>query len=499
MPHRGSCCDAACSDLEVDSRNCGGCGLACPEEDVCLNGSCTPSASCATETDSTACLLPSGEQGLCCGGSCVDVETDSDHCTGCYLACPLGSTCAATASPSAPFRGTFLSQCVDSSGVSQSCGSWATSEFVAASPCPTGYGCAPYRYQSQEGFCQPTSCAGISDNAGTNDLSQSFPTAAERTGNDISCYLTTAEDSAGKCCGGVCVDVLADSNNCGTCGAACPPGFTCSGFSCVADGGDAPLQCGPGVCPAGSGCVDSLLSGTVKCFPRSCSGRSDGTACGFGSDTVGTCCAGACVETLEDSANCGACGVDCRGGLCIGGACEAAEVSTCVPNCPAGQLCFQGTCVGPVCGEVAPGCPVFGNTRSGQPPVVGCYPACLGGDICVQGTCVGYICNQGFVCMAQDDQLGLCCPDGSCIDPASDPNNCGGCGVSCKGEPCVDGACSGAPCGFSTQGKFCGSLTDSDSVCCGASCVDTAADDANCGACGNVCPSGMSCRSGTCQ
>src|ERR1019366_3166264 len=37
--------------------------------------------------------------------------------------------------------------------------------------------------------------------------------------------------------------------------------------------------------------------------------------------------------------------------------------------------------------------------------------------------------------------------DGLCIDPTSDPNNCGSCGKVCPSNSCVAGACSGTAAG----------------------------------------------------
>ena len=80
-------------------------------------------------------------------------------------------------------------------------------------------------------------------------------------------------------------------------------------------GADAPAPtCGaPGLpCCAGAAC-----QGGATCTAGTC-------ACA----ATKTACAGACVDTLIDTANCGRCGRDCLGGACTGGQCAAYTVAT---------------------------------------------------------------------------------------------------------------------------------------------------------------------------
>lgn len=76
-------------------------------------------------------------------------------------------------------------------------------------------------------------------------------------------------------CGGSCIDVTTDRDNCGSCGNACEPGQTCESSECAS-------------CPDGFGDCDALVEG--------------------------------CETSLESNDACGACGVTCVG-VCRQGEC----------------------------------------------------------------------------------------------------------------------------------------------------------------------------------
>lgn len=163
------------------------------------------------------------------------------------------------------------------------------------------------------------------------------------------------------------------------------------------------------------------------------------------SDASSTSCGdGVCNgrETCSScSADCGRCAASCGDGACNGGE----DCGSCPRDC----------------GACAPSC---GNR------------ACDGGETCTS-------CPQD--CRACPCPSGQSRCSGTCVDTATDRNNCGACATSCPASAsCRSGACQ---------------CTNTSLRLCGARCVDLQNDVANCGSCGNACASGQMCTQGRCS
>lgn len=129
-------------------------------------------------------------------------------------------------------------------------------------------------------------------------------------------------------------------------------------------------------------------------------------------------------------------------------------------------------------------------------------PAICGADTCVDlasdpencgecgRSCNGGSCSRGLcVCGGTTCAAGSICCNGACTNLNADRTNCGTCGTVCPpGIGCTLGVCTGEACPGG-----CGSLT-----CCGLGCVDTRTDPANCGSCGHACAAGQICDNGIC-
>ncbi len=204
-----------------------------------------------------------------------------------------------------------------------------------------------------------------------------------------------------------------------------------------------------------------------NCLAATCAGVPYDTPCGLPDSGVGFCGGGSCqaIDRSTDPANCGSFGLACAAGAqCLFGVCDApggGTTSCPTAQCPAGRVCVQ-----------ALGCP-YTSSCAGAPNDAACEG--VAGE-------------------------GICCA-GTCVAPATDAQNCGGCGLACPaGAVCAAGSCVATVClldaGFGTRCEIVGG---GFGQCCGGACVDTLASLASCGSCGATCPaSAFGCYGGTC-
>jgi hypothetical protein len=92
--------------------------------------------------------------------------------------------------------------------------------------------------------------------------------------------------------------------------------------------------------------------------------------------------------------------------------------------------------------------------------------------------------------------------NGVCADTTSDPDNCGGCGISCGGDECIASACTSTAC-VDTGGDCqvdddcCELFCQTSNMQCG--CIPTGDDTQFCNEDGDCCSGTCDSSSGYCQ
>ena len=176
-----------------------------------------------------------------------------------------------------------------------------------------------------------------------------------------------------------------------------------------------------------------------------------------------TMCRSGCSNTSTDPVNCGVCSRSCR----------------------ADEACRSGTCVSAADASIAPDV-CTSTTDPSNCCGIDCPLRINGIRLCSGGRC-GFGCISGFANCDGDASNG--CESAA----ATDPTNCGACGNRCVSGRCVGGRClspceGGCPAGMACvdAGTACAPC-DAPNTVCSNTCVNTATDNRNCGACGRVC------------
>lgn len=291
----------------------------------------------------------------------------------------------------------------------------------------------------------------------------------------------TCADARATYCDGSCVDLQTDLANCGACNDACPIGATCSAGRC---------SCGAGRQVCGDRCVSTQVD-TSHC--GSC-----GVACAPGEAcTDGLCacpgrsqrnCGAGCIDVYSDTTNCGVCGRTCRSGeVCSTGVCRCESGIVCHDVCVANDAMNCGACgvtcrSDQVCDGTACTCPVGTRECGGRCVAIDAMNCAGCGDVCATDQ---YCDPSSRTCLCTAFGETFCGAASGCVNPSTDPSNCGTCGRACSGTAsCSSGICS---CPWP------------QTYCEGVGCVSLSSDSANCGRCGNACASPLSCNSSSCS
>lgn len=224
---------------------------------------------------------------------------------------------------------------------------------------------------------------------------------------------------------------------------------------------------------AGSDDLDATMTDTVTPPGENDAGM---TALGANDagDDVPACqggeilCDGGCTDPTTDTKNCNGCGNFCGDG-------------------GNNWLCVNSTCV---CAEGTHYCPLLGCSPNYE--IASCGDACTP---CIQPFGGTNACHNGQ-CGVCDDSTILCnanTPNAACIDPTSDPNNCGTCGTVCH----VDGGSSFCDAGV-CQVSDCGAPLTACPTANPTACVNLSSDRNNCSTCGKKCPAHDSDTESTC-
>jgi hypothetical protein len=382
--------------------------------------------------------------------------------------------------------------CVSLSDI-HTCGACGNDCTQLTSVGTTGFGCSGGRcsYGCAAGHADcadaGTGCGAALDSTSSCGgcgvtCSGATPVCAQSVGAPSGCAAACAAGESN--CSGSCVTLATDPNHCGDCANVCSTAHAtaaCSGSSCAI------ASCATGYADcdklASTGCEINTASDINNCGAcgNACSQTHATAACRGSSCVITSCGAGyadcdklpstGCeINTISDINNCGACGSACNlphaTATCTGSSCSIGSCAAGYADCDgvAANGCETDLSLPANCG----GCntPAKPTACSGGAPV--CSVSSGGASRCVTG------------CQSAAPTL---CNGTKCVDTASDPNNCGGCGAVCSTNHAAE-TCTGSRCAVSscTAG-----YADCDQLASTGCEVDTTSDINHCGSCAGAC------------
>ena len=249
----GSCtngttkCGNSCVDTKNDRTNCGGCGTTCKAGEICSNGTCALTcqqglSKCTGNPDAGV------SDGGVSGDYCANLASDNANCGQCGNACPQGQVCSngacalscqqgltkCAANPDAGvsdggINGDYCANLASDNANCGQCGK-ACGQGLVCSNGTCGVGCkSPLITCNNNSSCvdprfDPDNCNGCG------------LACANITNGTRTCVNGTCGGLCGaslSLCSNACVNLLTDNANCGLCGKVCSAQATCTSGVCV--------------------------------------------------------------------------------------------------------------------------------------------------------------------------------------------------------------------------------------------------------------------------
>jgi hypothetical protein len=463
-----TCCSGVCANLDSAAAHCGTCGNSC-ESGV------NSTATCKKGVCSLTCDKGYADCDLQAFNGCeINVLGNPVHCGDCKTACLF-----ANAAPACDQGKCAIAEC--SKG-------FADCDKDVKNGCEVDLGTDPNNCSACANKCTPAAhaqaiCQGGKCSSG----------GCEKGFGDCN----------GNAADGCEADFQNDSAHCGECGTDCSGFVVANGVSACVAGFCGVGACAQGYadCDASSfdGCESKLDSDVLNCgacgapcgqpahgTPKCEASKCDVATCDAGYDNCNGDPADGCEAYLpSDVEHCGACSIDCTdknvfqfphaspacaGSACTIGKCDAGwahcigdvmngcetDLTTDINNCGkcsniCGKVkqgdgsCSNGLCVIDSCnagyqdcdGDVANGCEKY--VKDDVDNCGACNVQCAklpnAAADCAEGVCGLGTCDPGFANCDNDPKTG--CEK----DVLSDPQNCGGCGITCGSGVCQNGAC----------------------------------------------------------